>query len=107
MKANSRKKKRTGWKSGTVKKCIDGDTLEMTNGDRIRLSKVRSPETYQKGGNKSTNVLRGMVNKCKKKIQYKPTSTKGSYNRIVAEVKNKDGSINERMRKKGYKSKGR
>lgn len=93
------------WHSATVVRCIDGDTFLLNNGIRIRLSNVRANELHQYGGIKAKKTLAGMLGRHERKIKFKGVHI--DRGRLVAEVKNADGSINDRMRTKGYRSKGR
>ena len=93
------------WHQGTVSRCKDGDTLVLQNGLEIRLANVRAQETGTRGAPTATRALSGMIGRCGGKIRYKGVGV--SYGRLVAEVRNSDGSVNERMRKKGYTDKGK
>jgi len=89
-----------------VKKWTDGDSGVFSDGTRFRLSGVRAPEKHQFGGSKATRAAAGMSGRSK---GYVNVTKRGndSYGRDIVEMRNKDGSINERLRKKGYKNKGR
>ncbi|WMW26005.1 nuclease [Methanolobus sediminis] len=93
------------WHSATVVRYIDGDTFLLNVGIKIRLSNVRAHELHQYGGMKAKRTLSGMIGRHGRKIKFKGVHI--DRDRLVAEVKNGDGSINDRMRKKGYRSKGR
>jgi len=44
-----------------VSRVIDGDTFDVTSGDRIRLADVDAPEHYEEGYNESKNFLSELV----------------------------------------------
>ena len=84
---------------------IDGDTGKFTDGSTFRLARVRAPEKHQFGGSKATKTASGMTGRSRGYVNVKTVSK--SFGRAVVEMRNKDGSINDRMRKKGYSKKGR
>ena len=91
------------WKK--VKQWKDGDSGIFTDGTGFRLAGVRAPEKYQYGGKKATKTASGMTSRSSGRVNWKPVGT--SYGRQVGNMSNKDGSINRRMRSKGYTNKGR
>ena len=88
-----------------VKQWKDGDSGIFTDGTRFRLAGVGAPEKYQYGSKKATKTAAGMTSRSNGKVSWKPVGS--SYGRQVGNMSNKDGSINQRMRSKGYKNKGR
>lgn len=84
---------------------IDGDTGEFTDGAIFRLARVRAPEKHQFGGSKATKTASGMTGRSRGYVNVDIVGK--SYGRPVVEMRNKEGSINDRMRKKGYSKKGR
>ena len=96
----------TAWEDwNRVKKWNDGDSGVFKDGTRFRLARVRAPEHHQFGGKKATKVAAGMTSRSKGFVNVRRVGS--SYGRAVVEMRNKDGSINNRMRSKGYKNKGR
>ncbi len=97
------KKKRRKSFVRTVKKVIDGDTIEVNrkiNGTRIiRLAGIDAPELYQFGGRKAQNTLRRLIEG--KRIRVTPVG-RDSYGRIVAIIRKNRKSINKIMREMGY-----
>ncbi|NPE28965.1 nuclease [Methanococcoides sp. SA1] len=93
------------WHQGTVVKCKDGDSFTLKNGIEIRLANVRAQEIGKPGAVNATRVLAGILGRDSNKIRYKGVDI--SYGRLVAEVRNINGSVNEKMREKGYTNKGR
>lgn len=45
----------------TVSRVIDGDTLELSNGYRVRLADIDAPEKYESGYLASTEALESWV----------------------------------------------
>lgn len=88
-----------------IKRWTDGDSGIFRDGTRFRLARVRAPEHHQFGGKKSTKVAAGMTSRSDGYVQVRRVGS--SYGRSVVEMRNKDGSINNRMRIRGYRNKGR
>ena len=81
-----------------VKQVIDGDTFivsrKIGNTNRIRLAGVNDPEKGQYGGQRATNRLRGLIGG--RTVTIVPVGR--SYDRVVAEVRNKRRSVNRSVR---------
>ena len=88
---------------GKVIRVIDGDTFKIRGGKAIRLANVGAPELGTRGGAKARDVLNTKIGD--KTVIYR-TGGK-SYGRIVAQVKIAGKSVNQSMRNRGYKSKGK
>ena len=88
-----------------IQRWLDGDTARCTDGTIVRLAQVRAPEHYQYGGIKATSVAAGMTGRSRGIVTVIPVSR--SYDRSVVEMRNREGSINKRMMRKGYWNKGR
>mgnify|MGYP003784616549 CR=1 FL=1 len=89
-----------------IKKWVDGDSGYFTNNEAFRLANVRCPESYQFGGTTALRTVAGMTSRYNNVVMV-TLITYDNYRRAVVEMKNPDGSINERMRAKGYTNKGR
>lgn len=89
-----------------IAKLYDGDSGVFANGENFRLSNVRSPETGKKGGSEAKRTLAGMLGRNNNQANVKAVGT-DSYGRTLVRLSNRDGSINSRMRSKGYTNKGR
>ncbi|NPE28670.1 nuclease [Methanococcoides sp. SA1] len=87
-------------------KFVDGDSGFFADGTPFRLENVRAPEKNQYGGLKAKKVASGMAGRSKNYVNIEEVG-KDKYGRTLVKMKNKDGSINERLRKKGYTNKGR
>lgn len=83
----------------------DGDSGVFTDGTRFRLAGVRAPEKRQKGAGRATRSAAGMSGQTKGYVQVKRVGK--SYGRDVVEMSNKHGSINKRLRNRGYRNSGR
>lgn len=88
-----------------IRKWVDGDTGRFSTGEFFRLANVRAPEHYQYGGKTATRTAAGMSGRSHGIVNVKVYG-KDHYNRFLVELFNKNGSINQRMRKKGYTNKG-
>ncbi|MBS3106430.1 nuclease [Candidatus Woesearchaeota archaeon] len=84
---------------------IDGDTGIFTDGRIFRLAGVRAPEHHQFGGETATRRVAGMTGQSNGLVNVRRVG--GSYGRDVVELRNGDGSINGRMRSRGYTHSGR
>lgn len=88
---------------GKVNKIFDGDTFQVNGGKVIRLANVRAPETGTKGASKAKTDLGNLV--LGKTVSYNTVGK--SYGRDVAQVKIAGKSVNQSMRNKGYRNKGK
>lgn len=84
----------------------DGDSGVFSDGTEFRLANVRAHESHQFGGETATRTAAGMTGRTGGRVSVRKVA-RDRYGRDVVEMSNKDGSINARMRKKGYKNKGR
>ncbi len=92
--------------SRKIKKWTDGDSGTFADGTEFRLANVRAPEKNNPGRLKALKTVAGMTARSGNLVNVKVVA-RDQYRRVVVEMSNKDGSINERMRKKGYTNKGR
>jgi endonuclease YncB( thermonuclease family) len=84
----------------------DGDSGAFTDGKSFRLNSVRAPESYQFGGERATRAVAGMTGRNGGFVRVQKVAT-DTYGREVVNLWNRDGSINQRMRARGYIRKGR
>lgn len=89
-----------------IKKWRDGDSGIFSDGTEFRLARVRAPEKHQVGGSTATRVASGMTGRSKGWVDVEQVGY-DRYGRVIVEMRNKSGSINDRLIKKGYKNKGR
>src|SRR4030042_4962865 len=91
-----------------VKRVIDGDTLLLTSGERVRLIGVDTPETkhpqkpVQYFGKEAYLFTKGMVEGKEVRLEY-DWQKRDKYGRLLAYVYLLDGSLlNEEIIKQGY-----
>jgi len=89
-----------------IQQWFDGDSGVFSDGTKFRLNNVRKPESYQFGGEKATRTAAGMTGRTDGWVNWNPVA-RDRYGRQVGNMSNKDGSINQRMRSRGYSNKGR
>jgi len=103
----------TGSQHRTIKRVVDGDTLVLENGERVRLIGVDTPETkhpnkpVQRFGKEATAFTQKMVQGKSVRIEfeqgYAPTRHKDRYGRTLAYVFLEDGTfLNAEIVKQGY-----
>lgn len=80
----------------------DGDSGKFADGTPFRLARVGAPEKYQFGGSKATKTAAGMTGQSNGLVSIRVVGK--SYGRDVVEMRNSGGSINNRMRQRGYKN---
>ncbi len=79
----------------------DGDSGRFTDGTWFRLARVNAPEKHRAGGERATRTAAGMAGQSNGYVNVRNIGR--SYNRAVVEMRNGDGSINERLRRRGYR----
>jgi endonuclease YncB( thermonuclease family) len=89
-----------------VRRLDDGDSGVFSDGTRLRLNGVGAPESHQYGGSKAKKILAGMLGRTNGFVNWNPVA-RDRYGRQVGNMSNRDGSINNRMRSRGYNNKGR
>lgn len=103
----------TGGEYRTIKRVIDGDTLVLESGERVRLIGVDAPETkhpqkpVQYFGKEAVAFTRKMVQEKKVKLEFEqansPTGHKDKYGRTLAYVFLEDGTfLNAEIIRQGY-----
>ncbi|MDP2750926.1 MAG: thermonuclease family protein [Nanoarchaeota archaeon] len=88
-----------------IKKWVDGDSGLFSDGTKFRLAEVRAPEKYQFGGERATRRAAGMSGRNNGVVNWRPVGT--SYGRQVGYMTTPDGSINQRLLRRGSRNKGR
>ena len=83
-----------------TKRIIDGDTFTTQAGKTIRLANVDAPEKGERGAPQARKDLIDLISR--KPITVEPVA-KDKYGRTVANVKVVNKSVNNAMRKKGWK----
>lgn len=81
-----------------VRSVLDGDTLTLADGRRVRLAQVDAPETDECYGPQSSNALRALVEGRTVTLR-RPSKgpERDRYGRTVAEVSVGGQSVNERL----------
>ena len=86
----------------TVTKVIDGDTIDIDTGERVRLICIDSPEYYENYYEEAKEFLEDLILDKEVKLE-KDISEVGKYGRLVRYIYLKDGTfVNEVMVKEGY-----
>jgi endonuclease YncB( thermonuclease family) len=88
-----------------IARWVDGDSGHFTDGSGFRLARVRAPEKHQFGGSTATRRAAGMTARSNGNVNVQVVGR--SYGRTVVEMRNADGSINNRMIRRGCWKKGR
>jgi len=106
-----------------VVRAVDGDTLKLENGERVRLIGIDTPETYesvklyrdsqksgqdiktiQALGKRASNFTRGLVEGKRVRLEF-DLEKRDRYKRLLAYVYLKDGTfVNAEIIKQGYAS---
>lgn len=85
-----------------VTKVIDGDTIEIENGERVRLICIDSLEQGEEGYNESKKYLEDLALNKKVRLE-KDISERDNYQRLVRYIYLEDGTfVNELIAKQGY-----
>ncbi|MCG7850467.1 MAG: thermonuclease family protein [ANME-2 cluster archaeon] len=81
---------------------FDGDSGQFSNGERFRLADVRSPDKEDPGYMKAKRSLSAMAGRSHRMVTVKEVGI-DPYGRVIVYLENQDGSINERMKQRGYR----
>ena len=90
-----------------VERVVDGDTLVISGGDRVRLIGVDTPETkhpnkpVQPFGKEASEFTRRMVEGKRVQLQFDPGETKDKYGRTLAYVYIDGQFLNELLLREG------
>lgn len=87
--------------SAYVKKIIDGDTIELQNGERVRLICIDTPEKGMAGYKEASKYLATLILNKRVKLQ-KDVSNKDRYGRSLRYVYIGKVFVNEKMVREGY-----
>lgn len=80
---------------------FDGDSGQFANGERFRLADVRSPDKDEVDYMKAKRSLSAMAGRSQRWVTVEEVGI-DPYGRLLVKIYNEDGSINDRMRLKGY-----
>ena len=78
---------------------VDGDSGFLSNGTPFRLVNVKAPEKHQFGGETATRRAAGITGRYNGRVTAIDYG-KDKYGRHLLDLFNKDGHINERLRRK-------
>ena len=85
-----------------VSRVIDGDTIELADGTRIRYIGINTPEVGQPGGKEATEANRALVESKKVRLEY-DIQKQDKYGRTLAYVYLEDGTfVNAELVRLGY-----
>ena len=91
---------------GTVKRVIDGDTIELTNGLRIRYLNINAPESGQNSlecfGLEAKDFNSAWVEGKSVCLHYDDVECADDYDRLLAYVETDEGEVNKAMVEQGY-----
>ncbi|MAF51344.1 MAG: hypothetical protein CMH64_04615 [Nanoarchaeota archaeon] len=85
----------------TVTKVVDGDTLDLSNGDRVRFSGINTPETGECYYQEAKDFLSSLVLN-KQVFLEKDRSDEGKYGRKLRYIHINDQIANDILVKEGY-----
>ncbi|MBE0478403.1 thermonuclease family protein [Candidatus Aerophobetes bacterium] len=91
-----------------VSRVIDGDTIVLDNGERVRLIGVDAPETnhpeipVQRFGEEATEFLRQFAEGFECTLEYEPGNIRDQYGRLLAYVFVGDRLANAELIRRGY-----
>ena len=80
---------------------FDGDSGQFSNGERFRLADVRSPDKNESDYLKAKRSLSAMAGRSHKWVTVEEVGI-DQYGRVLVNLENQDGSINDRMKQRGY-----
>lgn len=80
---------------------FDGDSGQFSNGERFRLADVRSPDKDEVDYMKAKRILSGMAGRSHRMVTVEEVGI-DQFGRLLVNLENQDGSINDRMRQRGY-----
>jgi endonuclease YncB( thermonuclease family) len=92
--------KKSGYNNGNVKKVIDGDSIELSNGDRIRLKGINAPEKNQYLYKESLSFATSLLDGKKIRIEF-DEEDKDQYGRSLGYVFVEDVFVNEEIVRAG------
>ena len=81
---------------------IDGDSGQFSNGERFRLADVRSPSKNEVDYMKAKRSVSAMAGRSGRWVTVEEVGI-DPYGRLLVKLENQDGSLNERMKQRGYR----
>ena len=80
---------------------FDGDSGQFSNGERFRMADVRSPDKNEINYMKAKRSVSAMAGRFHRWVTVEEVGI-DPYGRLIVKLYNQDGSINDRMRQRGY-----
>ncbi|MBR57373.1 MAG: hypothetical protein CMH54_04865 [Myxococcales bacterium] len=84
-----------------VVKAIDGDTIELASGDRVRLLHINTPERGEDGSEQATEMTRSWTVDKKVEVRFGKVA-QDRYGRYLAEIFVDGKSLNEELVRQGW-----
>ncbi len=84
-----------------VKKIIDGDTFQDTKGRFYRLADINAPEKKKSGYQKAKAILKDLIGD--EELIIKQVGKSYTRKVVIARKPREKTTINQKMRRKGYK----
>ncbi len=84
----------------SVRKVIDGDTVSLTDGRKVRLLGINSPERGEPYSKKATRMLETLTNRPSVRLEY-DVEREDRYGRILAYLYAGEEMLNERLLREG------
>ena len=81
---------------------FDGDSGQFSNGERFRLADVRSPDKNEVNYMRAKRSVSAMAGRSQRWVSVEEVGI-DPYGRLIVKLENQDGSINERMKQRGYR----
>ena len=85
----------------TVLRVVDGDTIDLVNGERVRLLGINAPEVGQPLYQEAADALTKMVESRKVELEKDPEQNKDKYGRFLRYVFVDGQLINEELVRRG------
>lgn len=94
-----------GASTGVVQAVVDGDTFDLSDGRRVRLLNVNTPETTggknECYGQEATAFTRGLIEGVEVQLSYDDAACKDMFGRTLAYVKVGGTELNTELMKQG------
>lgn len=90
-----------------VYKVHDGDTVRLYTGFRdftfpLRISNILAPELNEKGGERSRDHLKELIENQQVEIIINKNNRVGKYGRLLGEIRHKGFDVGEQMKAEGF-----
>lgn len=85
-----------------VSRVLDGDTVELTDGRRVRVIGIDAPETGECYADEATEYLRSLVEGQPVMLRYDEATCVDRYGRTLAHIASDDGDVAELQVLRGH-----